>query len=117
MIAPEGLKSGSGVSAKAFRSLPPATLAPWSGLGGGRTYRARPLTSTIEHFDKAIISRQPDFDERKTRAEFRKVIPNVKTIVVHCFDPRVTAGIPHAVAKVPVCCDSDTIFLPCNSDP
>ena len=28
-----------------------------------------------------------------------KVIPNLKTVVVHCFDPRVTGGIPTAVAK------------------
>jgi carbonic anhydrase len=57
------------------------------------------MTSTVERYDKAIISRQPNFDERKTRSEFRKVIPNLKTVVVHCFDPRVTAGIPPAVAK------------------
>ena len=56
------------------------------------------MTSSIESFDKAIISRQPNFNERKTRSEFRKVIPNLKTVVVHCFDPRVT-GIPAAVAK------------------
>ena len=46
------------------------------------------MTSTVELYDKAIISRQPNFDERKTRSEFRKVIPNLKTVVVHCFDPR-----------------------------
>jgi len=57
------------------------------------------MTSTVELYDKAIISRQPNFDERKTRSEFRKVIPNLKTVVVHCFDPRVTGGIPPAVAK------------------
>ena len=34
------------------------------------------MTSTVELYDKAIISRQPNFDERKTRSEFRKVIPN-----------------------------------------
>ena len=57
------------------------------------------MTSTVELYDKAIISRQPNFDERKTRSKFRKVIPNLKTVVVHCFDPRVTGGIPPAVAK------------------
>jgi carbonic anhydrase len=57
------------------------------------------MTSTVELYDKAIISRQPNFDERKTRSEFRRVIPNLKTVVVHCFDPRVTGGIPPAVAK------------------
>ena len=59
------------------------------------------MTSTVELYDKTIISRQPNFDERKTRSEFRKVIPNLKTVVVHCFDPRVTGGIPPAVAKAP----------------
>jgi hypothetical protein len=44
------------------------------------------MTSSIESFDKAIISRQPNFDDRKTRSEFRKVIPNLRTVVVHCFD-------------------------------
>jgi len=57
------------------------------------------MTSSIESFDKAIISRQPNFNLRKTRSKFRKVIPNLKTVVVHCFDPRVTGGIPPAVAK------------------
>ena len=57
------------------------------------------VTSSIESFDKSIISRQPNFNDRKIRSEFRKVIPNLKTVVVHCFDPRVTGGIPTAVAK------------------
>lgn len=57
------------------------------------------MTTPIEAYDKAIISRQPGFDERKVRSEFRRVIPNLKTVVVHCFDPRVTGGIPPAVAK------------------
>ena len=52
------------------------------------------MTSTVELYDKAIISRQPNFDERKTRSEFRKVVPNLKTVVVHCFDPRVTGAAP-----------------------
>ena len=58
------------------------------------------MSQSIEAFDKAIISRQPSFDELKVRSDFRKVIPNLKTVVVHCFDPRVTGGIPPAVAKV-----------------
>jgi len=54
------------------------------------------VTSSIESFDKAIISRQPNnFNDRKSA----KVIPNLKTLVVHCVDPRVTGGIPTAVAK------------------
>jgi carbonic anhydrase len=59
------------------------------------------MTSFIESFDKAIISRQPTFNERKTQSKFRKVIPNLKTVVVDCFDLRVTGGIPPAVAKAP----------------
>ena len=50
------------------------------------------MPSTVELYDKAIISRQPNFDERTARSEFRKVIPNLKTVAVHCFDPRVTEG-------------------------
>lgn len=57
------------------------------------------MTTSIEQYDKAIISKQPGFNERKVRSDFRKVVPNLKTIVVHCFDPRVTGGIPPAVAK------------------
>src|SRR5258708_14204913 len=57
------------------------------------------MTASIEAYDRAIVNRQPNFDERKTRSEFRKVIPKLKTVVVHCFDPRVTGGIPPAVAK------------------
>ncbi len=49
-------------------------------------------------FDAGIINRQPGYDERKVRTDFRKVIPNLKTVVIHCFDPRVTSGIPYAVA-------------------
>ena len=33
------------------------------------------MTASIEVYDKAIVNRQPNFDERKTRSEFRKVIP------------------------------------------
>ena len=51
------------------------------------------MTLSIELFDKAIISRHPNYDDRKTRSE-----PNLRTVVVYCFDPRVT-GIPAAVAK------------------
>jgi hypothetical protein len=57
------------------------------------------MRTSVTEFDKAIINSQPDFDERKTRADFRKVIPNLKTVVFHCFDPRVTSGIPYAVVK------------------
>lgn len=57
------------------------------------------MTTSIELYDKAIISQRPGFNERKVRSDFRKVVPNLKTVVVHCFDPRVTGGIPPAVAK------------------
>ena len=69
------------------------------------------MTSSIESFDKAIISRQPNFNERKTRSKFRKVIPNLKTVVVHCFDPRVTGGIPPAVAKAFARSDLSGVFF------
>lgn len=41
-----------------------------------------------------IINRLPRLDERKTRADFRKVTPKLCTVVIHCFDPRATSGIP-----------------------
>ena len=48
--------------------------------------------------DKDVIAAQPDFDEPRTRAEFRQVVGKLRTVVIHCFDPRVTGGIPYAVA-------------------
>jgi carbonic anhydrase len=52
--------------------------------------------ATLE-LDRDIINQAPDYDERKVRTEFRRVIPNLRTVVIYCFDPRVT-GIPNAVA-------------------
>jgi carbonic anhydrase len=49
--------------------------------------------------DKHIIASQPDFDEPATRAEFRRFVGNLRTVVIHCFDPRVTSGIPYAIAE------------------
>lgn len=48
--------------------------------------------------DQHVIAAQPDFDERRTREEFRRVVGSLRTVVIHCFDPRVTGGIPYAVA-------------------
>lgn len=49
--------------------------------------------------DKEVISAKPDFDEEATRSDFRQVVGKLKTVVIHCFDPRVTTGIPYAVAE------------------
>jgi carbonic anhydrase len=54
---------------------------------------------TLE-LDRGIINQAHDYDERKVRAEFRRVIPNLRTVVIYCFDPRVTTGIPYAVADL-----------------
>ena len=53
--------------------------------------------ATLE-LDRGIINQHPDYDERKVRGQFRRVIPNLRTVVIHCFDPRVTT-IPYAVAE------------------
>ena len=50
-----------------------------------------------DNFDAYAFSKQPDFDERATRAAFAQAVP-LKTIVVYCYDPR-AVGIPKAVAK------------------
>ncbi|HEX3829798.1 MAG TPA: hypothetical protein VHV82_21255 [Sporichthyaceae bacterium] len=49
--------------------------------------------------DQHVIAAQPDFDEPKVRDEFRRVVGKLRTVVIHCFDPRVTGGIPYAVAE------------------
>jgi carbonic anhydrase len=48
--------------------------------------------------DKYVIAAQPDFNEPAVREEFRRVVGNLKTVVVHCFDPRVV-GLLEAVAE------------------
>jgi carbonic anhydrase len=48
--------------------------------------------------DRHVIAAHPDFDEPAVREEFRRVVGNLRTVVIHCFDPRVTGGIPYAVA-------------------
>jgi carbonic anhydrase len=53
----------------------------------------------VFELDKYVIAAQPDFDEPKTREEFRRFVGKLKTIAIFCFDPRVTSGIPHAVAE------------------
>jgi hypothetical protein len=52
------------------------------------------MTSTVELYDKAIISRQPNFDERKTRSEFRKVIPNLNP---HSPDDAIICSVDAAI--------------------
>jgi carbonic anhydrase len=49
--------------------------------------------------DRHVIAAQHDFDEPKVRDEFRRVIGHLRTVVIHCFDPRVTGGIVYAVAE------------------
>ena len=49
--------------------------------------------------DNQVIAAQPDYDGRRVRGEFREFVGHLRTIVVHCFDPRVTGGIPYAVAE------------------
>ncbi|WP_201359045.1 hypothetical protein [Mycobacterium paraintracellulare] len=49
--------------------------------------------------DSEVIAGQPDFDEPKVREEFRQVVGHLRTVVIHCFDPRVTGGIPYALAE------------------
>ncbi len=51
---------------------------------------------TEHNFDAYAFSRQPDYDESLTRAEFAKAVP-LKTVVIYCYDPR-AVGIPQAVA-------------------
>jgi hypothetical protein len=58
-----------------------------------------PALADASSLKRELVDGPTEFYERKTRSEFRKVIPNLKTVVVHCFDPRVTGGIPPAVAK------------------
>jgi carbonic anhydrase len=48
--------------------------------------------------DKDVIAARSDFDEPRTRDDFRRVVGSLRTVVIHCFDPRVTGGIPYAVA-------------------
>jgi carbonic anhydrase len=56
------------------------------------------IGANVFELDQYVIAAQPDFDERKTRAEFRRFVGHLRTVVIHCFDPRVTSGIPYAVA-------------------
>jgi carbonic anhydrase len=55
--------------------------------------------SDIRELNAHVIAAQPDYDERLERERFRKVVSNLKTVLIHCFDPRVTGGIPYAVAE------------------
>jgi carbonic anhydrase len=52
----------------------------------------------VLELDRHVIAAQSDFDEPKVRDDFRRVVGNLRTVAIHCFDPRVTGGIPYAVA-------------------
>jgi len=54
--------------------------------------------SEVAALSANVIAAQADYDERLERTRFRKVVGNLTTVVIHCFDPRVTGGIPYAVA-------------------
>ena len=56
------------------------------------------MSVTVQNFDAYIFSKQPGYDEPAVRQEFAKAVPQLRTIVVYCYDPRVT-DIPAAVAK------------------
>lgn len=49
------------------------------------------------NFDAYAFSKQPGFNEPATREAFAKAVP-LRTVVVYCYDPRVS-DIPIAVAK------------------
>ncbi|NER80206.1 MAG: carbonic anhydrase [Leptolyngbya sp. SIO1D8] len=56
------------------------------------------MTSTTQSFDAYIFSKQPNYHEPTVRQEFARAVPHLRTVVVYCYDPRVT-GIPAAVAE------------------
>jgi len=49
------------------------------------------------NFDSYVFSKQPGFVEPQMRKAFKQAVP-LRTIVVHCYDPR-AVNIPYAVAK------------------
>ena len=56
------------------------------------------MNVTLQNFDAYVFSKQPNYHEPTMRQEFAKAVPHLRTIVVYCYDPRVT-GIPAAIAK------------------
>lgn len=54
------------------------------------------MNKSGHNFDAYSFSKQPDYNEAEVRRAFAKAAP-LKTVVVYCYDPRVT-GIPKAVA-------------------
>ncbi|MFG6102665.1 carbonic anhydrase [Leptothoe sp. EHU-05/26/07-4] len=56
------------------------------------------MSSTVPNFDAYIFSKQPNYHEPTVRQELAKAVPNLRTIVVYCYDPRVIE-IPIAVAE------------------
>ena len=55
------------------------------------------MNESEQNFDEFSFSKQPDYNESAVRQAFSKAAP-LKTVVVYCYDPRVT-GIPKAVAE------------------
>ncbi len=55
------------------------------------------MNKSAHNFDAYSFSKQPDYNEAEVRQAFSKAAP-LKTVVVYCYDPRVT-GIPKAVAN------------------
>ncbi|MEM7773066.1 MAG: carbonic anhydrase [Cyanobacteria bacterium P01_A01_bin.37] len=53
---------------------------------------------TTQNFDAYVFSKQPNYDEPRVRQEFAKAVPQLKTVVIYCYDPR-AIGIPAAIAK------------------
>lgn len=51
-----------------------------------------------QNFDDYAFSKQVDYDEPSVRKAFAKGVPNLRTVVVYCYDPR-AAGVPAAVAR------------------
>ena len=56
------------------------------------------MNVTLQNFDAYVFSKQPNYHEPTVRQEFATAVPHLRTIVVYCYDPRVT-GIPAAIAK------------------
>ena len=56
------------------------------------------MDASQQNFDAYAFSKQAAYDEPSVRKAFAKGVPNLRTVVVYCYDPR-AAGVPAAVAK------------------
>ena len=56
------------------------------------------MDASQRNFDAYAFSKQAEYDEPSVRKAFAKGVPNLRTVVVYCYDPR-AAGVPAAVAK------------------